>query len=120
MRPLSPHLLIYKIQLTSIMSIMHRITGMGFIAAIYLFLWWLYANLNDEETLFFFINTIYHPVSKIILFGVLFAACFHFFNGIRYLIWSLGIGFDLKSVYLSSYIILLFTVLSTLYIWTSL
>jgi succinate dehydrogenase / fumarate reductase cytochrome b subunit len=42
---------------------------------------------------------------------------YHLFNGIRYLFWTYGLGMDLKTVYLSGYIVIVLTILSTLFLW---
>jgi succinate dehydrogenase / fumarate reductase cytochrome b subunit len=119
MRPLSPHLLIYKLPLPALMSIFHRITGVGFVLGIYLFLWWLYALVYEGSSWELFLTILQTPFVSFVLFGIILSACFHFFNGIRYMIWSLGIGFEVSTVYQSGYIILMLTVLSTFYIWLS-
>lgn len=117
MRPLSPHLLIYKLPFPALMSITHRITGIGFILNIYLFLWWLYALVNQGSALLLFKTTLQHSLIQPILIGMIFSSCFHFFNGMRYFFWSLGFGFNLRHVYISGYFIIALTMLSTLYIW---
>ncbi len=115
--PLSPHLTIYKPQITSIMSISHRISGffqsigtlLIFIYMVFLFAGEQYYNLIN----IFFSNFL----GKLFLFFYILSICYHFCNGIRHLIWDLGYGFEIKTVYFSGYITIFFTILMSLFSW---
>ena len=116
-RPLSPHLSIYKKVLTSIFSIFHRITGIGLsLGSIFLALWISLIALGPN---YFFIFEIISRnfIFKIILLLWTIGIFFHLFNGIRYLYWSYGIGMDLKTVYISGYIVFFLTLISSLCVW---
>jgi len=108
-RPISPHLTIYRPQLNSVLSILHRITGIGLILGILLITGWFFSlSLGEDSFQFysFWLNTLF---GKLIMFGSLCALWYHFFAGIRHLFWDFGIGFNLSTVQRSSYAVLLGT-----------
>ena len=113
-RPTSPHLQIYKPQLTSILSISHRITGVILtlfsilipVSLILVFLGKDYFNI--------LINIMAHPFIKLLLFGVLFITIYHLLNGIRHLFWDYGLGLSLRDSYISGYMVIFFSLLTTL------
>ena len=116
-RPLSPHLSIHKIALTATFSIFHRITGIGLsFGSILISIWIAFIALGEE----YFI--IFKQISSslfFILFLILWTIgiFYHLFNGIRYLFWSFGYGLELKTVYNTSYIVLILTAFSTFIVW---
>jgi succinate dehydrogenase / fumarate reductase cytochrome b subunit len=110
-RPLSPHLTVYRTEVNMITSILHRITGIALMLGISLIvIWFLGASFNSNifNLVSVGINSIF---GKFIMLGSLFALWYHFFAGIRHLIWDLGIGFDLQTVEKSSYLVVLFTMI---------
>lgn len=106
-RPLSPHLQIYKPQLTSVMSIFHRFTGVGLIAGVILLCIWLFCLVLGEKYYTLFLNLMINPLAKLVTFSIIACCYYHFFNGIRYLMWSLGKCYDLVRVYRSGWTVLL-------------
>lgn len=93
-RPLSPHLQIYRLPLTAIMSITHRITGVGLGIGTLVLTWWLLAAAMGPEAYATFVNWV--PgfwLGKLVLFGFSLAFFVHFCNGIRHLYWDTGRGF---------------------------
>ena len=116
-RPLSPHLSIHKKILTAVFSIFHRITGIALsIGSVLIAIWIFLVALGPQYFLFFEIIAA-SIVFKIILFFWTLGIFYHMFNGVRYLFWSYGFGMSLKTVYNSGYLILLLTVLATLFVW---
>ena len=116
-RPISPHLQIYKPQITSILSISHRFTGIILYLSNFLISFWLFCtafnnNLNIILNNFFFSN-----FGKIILFFITFSFTYHLLNGIRHLVWDFGYGFNIKNVYLTGFIIIILTLALNIYIW---
>ena len=97
-RPLSPHIGIYKKQITSVLSILHRLTGVALYVGTLLLIVFLlvvaYSPLN-YEILHGFLAA---PIGQIILFGWTFAFFFHLLNGIRHLFWDIGKGFSITTV----------------------
>jgi succinate dehydrogenase / fumarate reductase cytochrome b subunit len=97
-RPLSPHLQIYKPMLTMMMSIMHRITGVGLYFGIILLVWWLSAA-SISDSYFEFVQGFFgHWFGRLLLFGFTWALTHHALGGLRHLLWDTGRGFDLKTV----------------------
>ena len=116
-RPLSPHLSIHKKVLTALFSIFHRITGIGLsLGSILISIWFLLINLGPNYFLFFEIisRSIFF---KLILLIWTIGIFYHLFNGCRKLYWSFGIGMELATVYMSGYVVLFLTFLSTLLVW---
>ncbi len=112
-RPLSPHLSIYRPQITSVLSIFHRITGAGLFFSSFLIITWLVslaAGIEYYERIETLFST---PFFLIVLCLSLWALWYHFFNGLRHLYWDLGLGFDLKSVYVSGWIAVILSFLVT-------
>lgn len=97
-RPLSPHLQIYKPMLTTAMSIMHRITGVGLYLGIILLVWWLTAA-SISDSYFDFVQGFFgHWFGRLVLLGFTWALMHHALGGLRHLLWDTGRGFDLKVV----------------------
>lgn len=116
-RPLSPHLQVYKPQLTSVMSILHRGTGMALaVGALYLAIWVVFAAASpDTYAQFQSFNT--SIVGRIILGGWLFCAFYHLGNGIRHLFWDAGYGFEIKDAYRSGWIVVAVSLIATIVSW---
>ena len=93
-RPLSPHLTIWRWQVTMLASIMHRATGMALSAGAIVLAWWLVSISNGPEGYDSFMVYAAMPLGLVVLFGFTWSFAFHFFNGIRHLAWDLGYGFD--------------------------
>jgi succinate dehydrogenase / fumarate reductase, cytochrome b subunit len=92
-RPLSPHLFIYKPMLTTMMSIVHRITGAALYFGTMLMVWWLIAAAsgpNAYARMGSFMNSWF---GRLILFGYTWALLHHMLGGIRHFIWDTGRGF---------------------------
>ena len=117
-RPLSPHLTIYSRQLTSVMSILHRMTGVALAVGAFGLVAWLLAVAGEGQSFASF-QTIANSIpGKIVL--VAFVAClvYHFLNGIRHLLWDVGWGFELPRAYASGYVVIALTaILSALVIY---
>ena len=92
-RPLSPHLTIYRLTLTMMMSIVHRITGAALYVGTLLVAWWLIAAAsgpNGYATVQWFMGS---WIGRLMLFGYTWALIHHMLSGLRYLIWDTGRGF---------------------------
>jgi succinate dehydrogenase cytochrome b subunit len=93
-RPLSPHINIYRLMLTMVMSGLHRITGTVLYLGALLVAWWLLAAAsgpNAYATVQHFMGSI---LGRLILFGYTWALILHMLGGIRHLIWDTGRGFE--------------------------
>ena len=116
-RPLSPHLSIHKKVLTAVFSIFHRLTGIFLtLGSLLLVFWFLSISIGENFYNYFQIISS-NFIFKVILFFWTLALFYHLFNGIRYLFWSFSLGMELKTVYLSGYIIALLTIIATIVVW---
>ena len=116
-RPLSPHLQIYRPQLTSVLSILHRLTGIALAAGTLLLVWWLVAVAVGPaafETVQGFIGSWF---GRALLLGWSYALFYHLVNGIRHLAWDAGWGFELKTVYLTGWTVIWASIALTLLAW---
>ena len=105
-RPLSPHLQIYKPQLTSVLSISHRMTGFALSIIILLSPVIIYFLTNSADTHQVVISLLQNSIIKLIFSLALFGLIYHLCNGIRHHAWDAGYGLDLDSSYKSGYIVL--------------
>jgi succinate dehydrogenase / fumarate reductase cytochrome b subunit len=95
-RPLSPFMLgsAYRFQITSVMSILHRITGVGLALGAALGVWWFLAAASSPEYFAFVDGLLTSWLGGLVMIGLLVALWYHFCNGIRHLTWDAGYGFD--------------------------
>ena len=116
-RPLSPHLQIYRPQLTSMLSILHRVTGMALsVGALYLVVWVVFASASPR-TYAMFQSFNVSILGRIFLGGWLFCAFYHLCNGIRHLFWDAGYGFEIKDAYRSGWIVVAVSLIATVLSW---
>ena len=116
-RPMSPHLQIYKPQLTAVLSIIHRGTGVGLAVGTVFITWWLVAAalgpVPYEQT-----RELYGTwFGQLVLLG--FAGClfYHLCNGVRHLLWDMGYLFDIENVYRSGWVMLCASAVMTFAAW---
>ena len=100
-RPLSPHIQIYKPQLTSVLSITHRATGIFLCLGAVVFAWWVAALSIGPEAFATVRGTLGSWLGRLFLFAWTFSFFFHLCNGIRHLFWDAGIGFEIRTAYAS-------------------
>jgi len=116
-RPLSPHLQIYRPMLTMMMSIAHRITGMGLYFGMLLVAWWLMAAADGPNGYGRFQGFIDSWFGRLVLFGFTWALVHHALGGIRHLIWDLGYGFGPAEREWLARATLIGSILLTLLLW---
>jgi len=116
-RPLSPHLQVYRWQLTSVLSILHRFSGVALTAGMILLVWWLAAAAGGPESFASVQRFLGSWVGLVLLFGWSVALFYHLCNGLRHLWWDTGRGLDLRSVYVSGWTVLGGTAALTLLAW---
>jgi len=116
-RPLSPHLQVYKPQLTSVLSITHRATGLALAVGTVFLVWWLFAAAFDPGWFDLAEAFWYSWLGRLLLLGWTFSFFYHLSNGIRHLCWDSGWGFDLKTTYLTGWIVVIASVALTLIAW---
>ncbi|ASR44569.1 MULTISPECIES: succinate dehydrogenase, cytochrome b556 subunit [unclassified Luteimonas] len=116
-RPLSPHLQVYRPQMTSTMSILHRITGVSLAVGGISLVWWLMSIAAGGEAYEFASRQWASPMGLIFLFGFTLALIYHLLNGIRHLLWDAGWGFEIPKAYASGYAVFVVGFLITGIIW---
>jgi succinate dehydrogenase / fumarate reductase cytochrome b subunit len=116
-RPLSPHLQIYKPQLTSVMSILHRFSGFALAVGTLMVVWLLVSTAMGEGAFLFYSSFASSIIGKLMLFGWSAAFYYHLCNGIRHLLWDSGRLFSLEKAYLAGYIVLFSSCLMTVLTW---
>jgi len=116
-RPLSPHLQIYRWQLTSVLSILHRATGLFLtLGAVVLVVWLFAAALGDSP--FAAVQGFFGSIlGRLFLLGSTFSLFYHLVNGIRHLLWDTGFGFDIKTTYATGWIVVAAAFLLTALAW---
>ena len=117
-RPLSPHLQIYRPQLTSVLSITHRGTGIALVVGTLVLVYWLLAVASGADAYASAQNLLGSWFGRIVLLGFSFALFFHLCNGIRHLFWDVGLGFELKTVYASGTAVVIVSVAMTVLAWS--
>jgi succinate dehydrogenase / fumarate reductase cytochrome b subunit len=116
-RPLSPNIQIYRPQLTSVLSIANRITGVALSAyAVFLVIWLLAAAAGPDSyaTVHAFIKS---WVGQVLLFGCTFSFFLHFCGGIRHVAWDAGYGFSLRAIYTSGWAVVAVSITLTVLAW---
>lgn len=116
-RPLSPHLQVYRPQITSVLSILHRISGVILAVGSLLLIYWLAAAATSDQAFETAQSVIGSFFGRLFLFGWTIALFYHFCNGIRHLAWDIGLGFELESVTKSGWAVLGGSVVLTLLSW---
>jgi succinate dehydrogenase / fumarate reductase cytochrome b subunit len=116
-RPLSPHLQVYRPQLTSVLSILHRATGVALVAGTLLLVYWLAAAAAGPEAYEHARGVLGSKLGQFGLFLWTWALFYHLCNGIRHLYWDTGAGFDLDSVYKTGRLVIWVPPVLTLLCW---
>ncbi len=112
-RPLSPHLQVYRPQITSMLSIMHRATGIALAAGALLFSYWLISATYGEAKFASAQALLGSWIGQVVLWGFTFSLFFHLANGLRHLAWDAGLGFDLDKLRVSGWLVVLFAAAMT-------
>ena len=116
-RPMSPHLQVYKISFTMIMSMMHRVSGFILYLGSFLFLAWYLSIFFGQES-YNFVNQLFSfSIIKFALFLFTWVFFHHLFGGIRHFICDFGLGFDLISIEWLARLTALFSFLSASLVW---
>ena len=116
-RPLSPHLGIYRWQLTMTLSILHRATGVALAAGTLLLIALLLALAAGPEPYATVRGFCASGFGLLLLAGWTWALCFHLCNGIRHLAWDGGWGFEIPRAYLTGWTVVVVSIAMTIAIW---
>lgn len=116
-RPLSPHLQVYRPQITTILSIVHRMTGVALGVGTLLLTWWLVAAATSAEAFATVQHFIGSAIGLLLLLGWTLALFFHLCNGIRHLAWDIGLGFEKTEYHATGWTVLIATGVLTILVW---
>lgn len=118
-RPLSPHLQVYRWQWTSLLSIVHRATGIALAAGALLLVCWLLAVANGPDSFAAVHGFLGTWIGRFLLFGWTWSLTYHLFNGMRHLFWDAGIGLELPAAQASGYAVVVVSIAVTLAVWVA-
>ncbi len=116
-RPLSPHLQVYRPQMTSALSIFFRLAGIMTSLGVVLMVWWLVAGATGADYYATFADLLGSVVGRFVLFGWTLALIYHLCNGVRHLFWDAGYGLEREAIQPTAVAVLVATVLLTLGMW---
>jgi succinate dehydrogenase / fumarate reductase cytochrome b subunit len=116
-RPLSPHLQVYKLTLTFVMSGFHRISGFALYFGTLLLAWWLIAAASGPNAYAYVEWFMGSLIGRLVLFGYTWALIHHMLGGIRHLIWDTGRGFEPAERELLAMATIVCSILFTLALW---
>src|SRR4051812_20047514 len=116
-RPLSPHLSIYRMPLAGLLSITHRITGIGLTIGTLLLTWWVASAAYGPDAYATFSGFIGSPIGYLLLFGFSVALFYHLCNGIRHLFWDAGMNFEISETKRANIVVLAGTLILTVVTW---
>ena len=116
-RPLSPHLDIYKKQITSVLSITHRLTGVVLAIGALLVAAWLVCVASDADCFTWCQHIIASWFGKLALFVFSASLIYHLLNGVRHLLWDIGWGMDIATVEKTGYLVVVLSVILTGLLW---
>lgn len=116
-KPLSPHIQIYRWEITMLVSIFHRATGIAMAIGTAFVVWMLLALAMGEDAYQCFHDFITSPLGMLMLLGWTFAIFLHMANGIRHFVWDIGKGYSIPAARNGAIIVLLVAALMTAIVW---
>ena len=116
-RPLSPHLQVYRWQITMVLSILHRATGTVLSIGFLLLVCWLVAAASGPDAYQQIVGLLSGWLGLLVLVGLSFCFFYHLANGIRHLAWDIGWGFEIPQVYASGWSVIVLSVAFTAVFW---
>ena len=118
-RPLSPHLQVYRLQMTSVLSILHRGTGLLLVLGTVMIAFWVIALALGHSIFASYQAWLGSLLGKVLLAGWSFSLFYHWANGIRHLLWDVGWGYEIERVYMTGWIVISISVILTGLLWLS-
>jgi|SRR5581483_11254860 len=116
-KPLSPNIQIYRPQLTSVLSIANRISGVALSAYAVALVIWLLAVAAGPDSYAVAHAFIRSWLGQVLMFGCTFCFFLHFCGGVRHLAWDAGYGFSLRAIYTSGWAVVAVSVALTVLTW---
>lgn len=115
-RPLSPHLGIYKLQISSVLSIGHRLSGIVLFFSIAIICWaFIFLVFNNFELPC--LECLNNYLIKLVLIAASYCYFYHFCTGIRHLVWDTGCGFSINAINMGGWVAILCSILLTACYW---
>ena len=114
--PLSPHLQIYKPQITSVLSISHRVTGFALNLTLIILVLGLFCIMLGEEYFNIYLKFFDTIPSKIIIYLSLLGFFYHMLNGIRHIIWDFGFFLENRSSSILGYLVIFLSISASIYL----
>lgn len=116
-RPLSPHLQVYRLPLTALMSISHRATGVLLVVGSLVLVYWLVAVASGADTFASAQALLGSVPGRVLLLAITFSLFYHLGNGIRHLFWDAGLGFELRTAHRSGVVVIVAAIALTAIAW---
>ena len=117
-RPLSPHLQVYRPQITSVLSISHRMTGVVLAVGAFLLVCWLVAAAYSPVVFETIQAAVRNWFVRLIAIGWTLCLFYHLSNGIRHLFWDAGIGLEITQARVSGWVVVFAAIFLTTLSWT--
>jgi len=108
-RPLSPHLQVYRPQITSLLSIVHRLTGVALVGGALMFTYWISSATYGPEVFAQAQSILGSWFGRLVLLGMTFALYYHLANGIRHMAWDVGWGYEMPKLRITGWLVVLFS-----------
>ena len=118
-RPLSPHLQVYRPQVTSVLSLLHRATGLFLLLGTLMISFWVISLALGHNIFSSYQAWLGSLLGKFLLVSWSFSLFYHLVNGIRHLFWDIGLGYDIDRVYMTGWIVVSVSVILTSLLWLS-
>ena len=118
-RPLSPHLQVYRPQVTSVLSFLHRGTGLFLVLGTVMISFWVIALALGHNIFVSYQTWLGSLMGKVLLALWSFSLFYHWANGIRHLLWDIGWGFEIDRVYITGWIVVSVSMILTVLLWLS-
>lgn len=116
-RPLSPHLSVFRWPITMVLSILHRMTGVGMAVGLLVYASWLMAAVGDADYYELVTDALDSLPGRAFLVAMSASFFLHLANGIRHLVWDAGMGFEKSQANASGWFVVITTVVLTVVFW---
>ena len=116
-RPLSPHLEIYRWQIGNTLSILHRLSGVALAAGLVALCYWFISLAAGEASYRAAAHGFAGPFGRLLLVGWTFAFFYHLLNGVRHLAWDVGLGFERRARHVSGWLAVFGAAAATSAVW---
>ena len=118
-QPISPFMLgsYYKFQLTSVLSFIHRVTGVLLSFGTLFLAYWLISIASGREAYEQVLGILNTNFGQLLLYCWAWALYYHLLNGIRHLFWDAGLGFELRTIYISGWVVVVGSIALTVISW---